>query len=145
MKTLSTETTIRADARRIWTILTDFAQYPQWNPFIRSIDGRLQQGEQLRVQLQPPGGRAMTFTPVVLDVQPERGFRWRGRLFIPGLFDGEHHFRIEPAGNGTCRFLHGEEFGGILVPLLWKSLDTSTRQGFQAMNEALKERAEQTA
>ena len=35
-----------------------------------------------------------------------------------------------------------EEFRGVLVPFFWKSLDTHTRQGFEAMNAALKQRAE---
>ena len=35
-----------------------------------------------------------------------------------------------------------EEFRGVLVPFFWKSLDTHARQGFEAMNAALKQRAE---
>lgn len=142
MKTLHTDIEIRASAEVIWNILTDFARYPQWNPFIKSIEGQVQKGEKLRVVIQPPGGKAMTFTPTLLVVHPGRELRWRGRLFIPGLFDGEHSFQIEPTGNTACRFVHKEEFSGLLVPLLWKSLDTTTRQGFQAMNEALKKRSE---
>jgi hypothetical protein len=40
------------------------------------------------------------------------------------------------------RFVHGESFRGLLVPLLRKNLDGPTRAGFTAMNEALKQRAE---
>jgi hypothetical protein len=142
MKTLHTEIEIAAENDKIWRILTDFAQYPQWNPFIKSIEGKAQQGAQLRVVLQPPGGKAMTFTPTLLVVEHGRELCWRGRLFLPGLFDGEHRFRIEQTGKNRCRFVHSEEFSGILVPMLWKSLDTTTRRGFEAMNEALKKRAE---
>lgn len=142
MKTLHTEIEIEASAEKIWSILADFAQYPQWNPFIESIEGKAQQGTQLRVVIQPPGGKQMTFTPTLLAVQPGRELRWRGRLLFPGLFDGEHIFQLEPRGNSACRFVHKEEFSGLLVPLLWKSLDTTTRRGFEAMNEALKKRAE---
>jgi uncharacterized protein YndB with AHSA1/START domain len=35
MKELHTEIEIDASAERVWDILTDFASYPQWNPFIR--------------------------------------------------------------------------------------------------------------
>lgn len=142
MKTLHTDIEIRASAEPIWNILMDFARYPQWNPFIKSIEGDVKQGAKLRVVIQSPGGKQMTFTPTLLIIHPGREFRWRGRLFIPGLFDGEHSFQIEPTGTTTCRFVHKEEFSGLLVPLLWKSLDTNTRQGFQAMNEALKKRVE---
>jgi hypothetical protein len=40
------------------------------------------------------------------------------------------------------RFVHREEFTGILVPLLWRSLDRDTRRGFEEMNRRLKELAE---
>jgi hypothetical protein len=34
---------------------------------------------------------------------------------------------------------------GILVPLLWKNLETKTRSGFVKMNNSLKKRAEKEA
>jgi uncharacterized protein YndB with AHSA1/START domain len=37
MKELHSEIEIDASAERVWAILTDFASYPRWNPFIRSI------------------------------------------------------------------------------------------------------------
>jgi hypothetical protein len=30
------------------------------------------------------------FKPKVLSVRPERELRWLGRLFVRGVFDGEH-------------------------------------------------------
>jgi hypothetical protein len=96
----------------------------------------------LSVRIHPPGGRAMTFRPVVLRVDADRHFSWRGRTLIPGLFDGEHVFELAPASAGHVRFEHGETFRGLLVPLLARSLATTTRRGFELMNAALKERVE---
>ena len=39
MKELHSEIEIDASAERVWGILTDFASYPEWNPFIRRISG----------------------------------------------------------------------------------------------------------
>ncbi|HLE55364.1 MAG TPA: SRPBCC domain-containing protein [Thermoplasmata archaeon] len=61
---------------------------------------------------------------------------------IPGLFDGEHIFEIEPAGAGRTRFVQREVFRGLLVPVLARSLDRDTKRGFEEMNRALKMRAE---
>jgi len=69
---------------------------------------------------------------------------WLGHLIIPGLFDGEHIFQIEPLGSGRVRFRQREIFSGILVPLLKNSLETDTRRGFNEMNQKLKELAEST-
>ena len=42
-------------------------------------------------------------------------------------------------------FIHREEFSGLLVPLLWKSVGKTTRPGFGLMNQALKKRVEASA
>jgi hypothetical protein len=139
---LRTEIEIAAPAPRVWDVLMDFAAYPQWNPFIRRIAGVASPRMRLRVQIQPPGGRAMTFHPTVRRVEEPRHFSWRGRTLVPGLFDGEHFFELEPAGGDRVRFVHGEVFRGLLVPVLAKTLRTTTRQGFELMNAALKARAE---
>jgi hypothetical protein len=139
---LRTEIDITAGAERVWDVLTDFAAYAQWNPFIRQIDGVLAPRARLRVRIQPPGGRAMTFHPTVLRVEEGRHLSWRGRTFLPGLFDGEHTFDLEGAARDHVRFVHGEVFRGLLVPLLARTLRTTTRQGFEQMNAALKQRIE---
>jgi hypothetical protein len=61
---------------------------------------------------------------------------------VPGLFDGEHSFTIQPLGENRVRFVQREAFKGLLVPLFGRSLDSNTQRGFEEMNRALKERAE---
>ncbi|WEV76584.1 SRPBCC domain-containing protein [Janibacter cremeus] len=138
---LYTEIEIDAPPARVWGILTDLAGYSEWNPFITSATGTVATGERLVNRLEPPGGKAMTFRPTVTEVDEGRAFEWLGRLGLPGLFDGRHRFVLVPHGDGT-RLIQSESFTGILVPLLRKSLDAGTRAGFQAMNVALKARAE---
>ena len=140
MSAIDTSIDIAASPTRVWKILTDFAAYPEWNPFITRIAGLPVVGGRLVVTIQPPGRKAMMFRPIVLAATPEVELRWRGRLLIPGLFDGEHLFRLSPA-NGGCRLDHSEAFSGLLAGLLGGTLP-ATRRGFVAMNEALKARAE---
>ena len=64
---------------------------------------------------------------------------------MPGVFDGEHSFTIEPLAENRVRFVQREAFKGLLVPLLARSLETETQRGFEEMNRALKERAESAA
>ena len=142
MKVLETTIDIEAPAARVWQLLTDVAAYPEWNPFIRRISGELAPGARPTVRLQPLGGRGISLRPTVLAVAPNGELRWRGRLGLPGLFDGEHSFTIEPLGAGRVRFTQREVFTGLLVPLVARALDRGTRYGFEAMNAALKARAE---
>ena len=142
MKELHSEIEINAPAQRVWEVLTDFASYPRWNPFIRRASGVPRTGERLEVRMEPSGSRGMTFRPEVLNAETNRELRWLGHLLVRGLFDGEHSFTIEPLGETRVRFVQREVFRGLLVPLFSGGLDRDTRRGFEEMNRALKERAE---
>ncbi len=141
-KQLRTQVDIDATAERVWQVLTDFRAYPQWNPFMTQVSGTPAQGERLTIRMQPEGGRAMTFRPTVREAVAQRRLRWLGHLLVPGIFDGEHSFTIEPRDEGGVRLVQQEDFRGVLVPLLSRSLDRGTRPAFERMNQAVKQRAE---
>jgi hypothetical protein len=140
MRRIVTAVDIDAPAVAIWQVLTDFAAYSEWNPFIRRIEGEPRIGARLRVTMQPPGRKPMTFRPTVRVAEPGHELRWLGRVLIPGIFDGEHAFIIEER-QGGCRLRHEETFRGLLVPAFGAMLK-DTEQSFVAMNAALKRRAE---
>jgi len=135
---------IDASPAAVWRELADTRAYGEWNPFVRRLDGELTENARLEVEIEPPRGRSMVFKPTVLVAKPERELRWRGRFLVPGLFDGEHSFVIEPLEGGRSRFTQAERFSGLLVRPLGGSLE-KTRLGFEAMNVALKARAEDRA
>ena len=137
---LSTSIPIQATPDRVWSILTDFSRYTEWNPFITPANGEATVGSKLDLTIA--GTR---FRPRVLVAEPGRELRWLGRLAFRGLFDGEHYFRLRPQADGSTVIEQGEDFRGLLVPLLRKKLNTDTKRGFIAMNEALRDRAERTA
>ena len=91
--------------------------------------------------MQPPESKSMTFKPVISKFEKNKEFRWKGKLFFKGLFDGEHYFKLSDNKNGSTTFTHGENFGGILVGLLEKTLK-NTKVGFELMNDALKKESE---
>jgi hypothetical protein len=140
---IRTEIEIAAPADQVWDVLQDLDAYPEWNPFIPEIVGPIEEGARLNVRLQPPDGKGMRFRPRVLEVAPGRGLRWLGHLGIPGLFDGEHRFLIEPVAPNRVRFVQEERFSGLLVPLILRFAGAGTREGFESMNAALKGRVEQ--
>ncbi len=139
---IATAIEISASPERVWSVLLDFARYPEWNPFVRSIEGFPMEASALKVTIYPPNGKAMTFRPIVLRHRVGREFRWKGKLLFPGLFDGNHYFELTPGTDGSTLFTHGENFNGLLVPLFRAALDGGTKAGFEAMNLALKQRIE---
>lgn len=142
MKTIHTEIDIAAGEARVWDILAAIDRWREWNPFAKVVKGRLGVGERIEVLLAPPGQKPTVFRPTIVKLEPGRELRWLGHLGIPGLFDGEHMFRIAPEGPARCRLEQSETFRGLLAgPILWLVGD-ATRRGFEAMNLALKARAE---
>ncbi len=141
MKQIETEILIEASPEKIWAILTDFAKHPKWNPFIKSIRGEKKIGGKLTVSIEPPGGNGMTFQPIVTSFKENAEFRWKGKLGLRGIFDGEHYFQLIRQENNQTKLIHGEQFSGILVPLMGKALD-KTKEGFELMNKALKTESE---
>ena len=137
-----TKTLINATPPKVWQILMNFEDYPNWNPFIKLITGVVKVGNTITVKIQPPGSKAMTFTPQILALESNKLLLWRGKLLFSGIFDGEHRFELVNSNDGSTTFLHSENFKGLLVPLFRKQLDTNTKRGFEAMNIKLKELAE---
>ena len=142
MQHLETTVLIEAPITTVWSILMDFEQYPSWNPFIQKIEGQAIVGQAIKAVIHPPNQNPMTFKPTVLVNETEKEFRWRGKLFVRGIFDGEHYFILEKVGSTTTKLIHGEKFSGILVGLIMRSIREDTLKGFNRMNEALKNRAE---
>ncbi len=136
-KEIKTSILINASAETVWSLLSDFKSYENWNPFIKSISGEMQVGNKIKVNA---GG--MKFQPKLLAFEKQKEIRWAGRLLFSGVFDGEHSFEIIDNENGSVTFKQEERFSGILVGLFAKKLDTETREGFKAMNEQLKIEAE---
>ena len=123
MKEIKTEITIHSTPEKVWEVLTDFKRYPEWNPFITSISGNQAVGEHLIVTIHPPEGNLLKFKPLIVMYEDHKEFRWKGKLFIKGLFDGEHYFMLTDNHDGTTTFIHGEKFSGLFVGLLGKALE----------------------
>ena len=142
-KNLVSQIEIDATAEKVWDVLTDFAAYPTWNPFIVSAVGVAEVGSRVTLRMQPVDSRAVTLKPTVLEVTPGHRLRWRGRLGITGIFDAEHVFMVTPRHGGGVTLRQTETFTGLLVPFMAGSLDRHTLPAFVTMNDALKARAEQ--
>ena len=141
MKSLHAAVEIDAPAERVWQVVSDFARYPEWNPFIVRAAGVPRVGERLHVTIVAPGMKPASFRPRVLDFEPGRLIRWKGEFKLPGLFDGRHALIVEPLDGGRSRFTTHEDVSGIMLPFVGKVM-TASQQGFELMAGALKERAE---
>lgn len=131
---INTSININADRSTVWKVLTDFEQYPDWNPFIKSIKGKIEVGKKFHAHID-----TMKFKPTTLVYQENVEFTWLGHLLIPGIFDGKHSFILEENNDGTTTLIQKESFKGILIRFMKKRLENEFVGKFRLMNEKLKE------
>ena len=143
MTQIKTEILINAPIEKIWTILTDFSSYKNWNPFIQDIQGQPQLNERLIITIKPPKKKKMIFKPKIISVIDNAELSWIGNLFIPGIFDGQHSFRLKKLSDNKVHLSHSESFSGILKKPIFQLIHESTQQGFDQMNQALKNLCEE--
>jgi hypothetical protein len=135
---IQTQVEINAPAKDVRAVLYGFADYPKWNPFIVKVDGKVAHGSQVFVTVKPVGKAEISGNTVV-TLMTDDHLAWTGSLAIPGLFSGSHDFIIEEIGPGKTVFHNNESMSGIIIPFYdFKP----TEAGFEAMNQALKKRAE---
>lgn len=141
--TFSANIDIDAPIETVWSVLTDFERYGEWNRFIPRIDvdGEIGGAVILYVQLSDRPGTALRKTPEILTVfssptqlgwqPPRQRFLKASRLqTLTKLSDTRTHYMTE------------EPFGGLLSPLVIWLYGAAVQRGFQWMAEDLKEEAE---
>ena len=142
MATIKTYVDIAATPEIVWRVLTDFAAYREWNPFIRAASGNAREKERLKLDVTLPHARRKRRSAVVVRAIPAAELRWRGQRLIEGLFDREHTFIIVPQGLKGVRLIQREQFSGLLAPLIFPLIEKKTIAAFKLMNDALKKVAE---
>lgn len=133
---------IAAPAARIWEVLVDLDRYHEWNPFITSAKGRIAPDATFEVSPKVESGKRHVFVPRVTDYQEGRAFTWTGAFYFRWFALGDHTFRLTPMEGGRIRLDHDERIYGIGSLLVWLIAREQIRTGFEAMNLALKNRAE---
>lgn len=139
---IRTEVAVEASAERVWQVLADLPAYGQWNPLIRDASGALAAGGELSLHIAAPGLAERRVPVKLLAVEPGRELRWLGRFVLPGLLDGDHRFVLTPQGPGRVHVVQEERFAGLLVPFVAPVLVPKMTAAFEALNAALRLRAE---
>jgi hypothetical protein len=142
LKKIETEIMVDSTPEKIWSVLTNFKEYENWNPFMIKIIGDAKLGSKIQVQIQTIKGKQRTYNPIIIKFDINKELRWKGKSLLPGIFDGERIFIIEKSAQNKVSFLHNEIFRGLGVKLIGSKLDEDLRESFKKMNIALKTRAE---
>src|SRR3954447_6338410 len=138
MKSFAAKTIIHAAPDKIWSILTDAAGYPVWNPTVTKVDGRIAPGERVTVHVTINPGRAFPVT--VSTMEPPNRMVWRGGMPLR-LFTGERTFTLTSQADGTVEFAMRETYSGLLAPLIGRTIP-DLQPAFDQFAESLRREAE---
>ncbi len=109
---------VQVRPNRIWTLLTNAADFPRWNSTVKSIAGNIALGEkiQLRAMIAPE----RIFNLTVSEFVPEKQMVWRdGRA---PMFTGVRTFTLTPKTDDSTDFSMAEVYSGLMLPMIAGSL-----------------------
>lgn len=137
MRRYSATTKIDASPQVIWDILTDSHGYPQWDPAMDHIEGKLAPGETVKFFTKLS---SQAFPVKVTVFEPGRKMVLTGGIPL-GLFKSERTHSLTPETGGQTTFKTEEVFSGLLLPILGRIIPDLT-ENFRAFAAALKKQAE---
>ncbi|WP_158057631.1 SRPBCC domain-containing protein [Halorussus halophilus] len=142
MREIQTKIDIDAPPRVVWQTLTDLRSYSEWNPHIVEAEGDHLEGSTVELRIERAEAKPRSMTVTVTDCDRYRRLRWVGHVVHPRLFEGRHTFELALLNENKTRLYNSEKVSGLLAPFV---VSDDTARDYEAMNEALAERAERRA
>lgn len=138
-KSVHHEITINAAPEKVWDILTNMDEYPNWNPVMKLLEGEVQEGNKVKYKFTQDEKSISEIDAIVVQVIPNKLLNQKGG--IPLILTFNHRYVLESTGNSTKVIIH-EDYKGIGVNF-WNP--QSVEEAYKRLNVALKNRVEQTS
>ncbi|MCW2674850.1 MAG: hypothetical protein JWP14_3439 [Frankiales bacterium] len=137
--------TVEIDAPQgfVWTVLVDYARYPDWNPYTFRVDTVLELGADVVLHLPDPARPGGSFTTLehmrVIDapyhLQYDTGDSFPGMLAVRDQW-------VEDLGDGRSSYRTTDVFTGDIAEAVFAMQKDWVTDGFNATAYALKAQAE---
>lgn len=137
VKTIESRITLDASPDEVWSVLFDFGNYPEWNPFLPRMEASLAEGETFKAMSRLPSGLKLSFVGRITSVVPHTSVVWEGRptLMPAKAMHVRHTFTLLPMEGGTQLHQLEEATGFIISVSGW--ILGQAQKGQVALNEAL--------
>lgn len=142
MREIRSEIEIAAPISKVWSLLTDFNSWKEWNPITNEASGDATIGSKLSFTMCGKNGKdGPKYSPTVIVCENPTLFRWRVKMMAGLLFTNDRIFELKETSTGT-HLVNTEAFGGAMAAMSWGKLKQFVPPMLNSMNEALKKLAE---
>jgi hypothetical protein len=139
MKEYHTSVIINTSSIQVWKELTNFIDYPQWNPIVGKLEGEIKEICKISTYIVPLD---KTYYPILLSFKENKELIWRGTQGAKFLMAGRHYYRLKAISETETELLHGEYFTGLFSYFIPSSLLGKMKTAFEQHNQLLKQRIE---
>jgi len=142
-KRIETKIVINQPIDHVWQVFTCKSSYPEWNTLFGIDRFPTHIGQQISVDLYNKNRNVQfTMRPVIKKLEKYH-LEWEGKLYINGLFNGQHQFIFTKIDSNTTQLVQAEDFNGLLVPILNYFVIQPTLLNFDKMNKSFKKYIEE--
>ncbi|MDB5104148.1 MAG: Activator of Hsp90 ATPase 1 family protein [Fibrobacteres bacterium] len=140
---IATEVAVLASPDRIWNCLIDFAAYPEWNRFLKSVTGQAAPDAALNVDLQYYGKPVEKKTGQVTGFIPPKYFSWAWKhKFGAWFLAAEHVFRIKETESGKVILFQEMYYTGLGLKFRRREVEHMVKLSLEKLNDDLRHRLE---
>lgn len=139
MKQYHTSIKINGTLNDVWEELTNFKNYPNWNPTVGKLEGEMKEGKKISTYIVPLKG---TYFPVLISYSENQELLWKGTPGAKFLMAAKHYYRLKAISETQTELQHGEYFTGVFSYFLSKTFFANMRAAFEQHNILLKKRVE---
>lgn len=137
-RSFSATADIAAAPEAVWAVLVDTGRWTAWDSGVTGVDGAIAPGATITIRSAAAPGRA--FPVAVRELEPGRRLVLAGGMPL-GLFRGVRTYTLDALPEGGTRFRMEEVYGGLLLPVMWRSMP-DLGPSFRQFAEGLRRRVE---
>lgn len=131
---------VRADADRLWDLISDLPGWSHWNPVETGVEGTIGFGADLALTETIEGLGERRVTARVVDWQPRAQLVWAESRGL--WFRVTRYYEIEELERGACILSNGWIFSGLRGEWFHDGRRPVLKRAAEAVGEAIKARAE---
>ncbi|MET8796639.1 SRPBCC domain-containing protein [Nocardia sp. NPDC004568] len=133
---------VDAPADVVWSVLTDFDRYGDWNPFISRCRADLAVGAPIEMTVQQLAPRPIRMREWIRSVDAGREFSYSMKPIPLGALRSKRAHTLTPLSGDRTRYESHFELDGWLAPLVGLLFGRGFEKGFPGMTTAVQREAE---